>query len=453
MVEQFRALGELNDEEIAFVGQSEDASNERLEAERLRMMRTLFRDIDRAVERVLLLDQQDRRDEAVTLFRSEIENRLDADLERLIAEALADERSEVAEADAAAKRLSRSLMLGTFALLGLLLAVAVASGFQFSRSLRRPIQALAEGTQAIEHGDLAHRIAYSKRDEFGVLASRFNAMAEKLQRQTNDLVAARDNLERQVAERTREIADVNVQLTKLDQQRVRFLADVSHELRTPLTVLRAEAEVALRGSSKPEATYRAALATIVAQAAEMSELVEDLLFLARSEADEIRFDFRRVTVADVVSEAVQDASILARDRNLRISLDCGTPGPVVRADPRRLKQALVVVLENATQYADPETEIEVEVRANGARHAEIRVRDRGAGIPQDEVPHVFDRFYRGSNAVGAGRGQRARPFDRPLDRGEARWRDRPGQHPRPWHGGPAFATVGRHDPPASSRGG
>ena len=399
MVEQFRALGELNDQEIAFVGQSEDASNERLEAERLRKMRTLFRDIDRAVERLLLLDQQNQRDEAVTLFRSEIENRLDADLERLIAEALADERSEVAEADAAAKRLSRGLMLGTLAVLGLLLAVAAAAGFKFSRSLRTPIQALAEGTQAIEHGDLAHRIVYSKRDEFGVLASRFNAMAEKLQRQTNDLVAARDNLERQVEERTREIADVNVQLTTLDQQRARFIADVSHELRTPLTVLRAEAEVALRGSSKPEATYRAALATIVAQAAEMSELVEDLLFLARSEADEIRFDFRRVTVADVVSEAVQDASILARDRNLRISLDCITPGPVVRADPRRLKQALIVVLENATHYADPETEIEVEVRANGARHAEIRVRDRGVGIQQEDVAHVFDRFYRGSNAV------------------------------------------------------
>ena len=106
-----------------------------------------------------------------------------------------------------------------------------------------------------------------------------------------------------------------------------------------------------------------------------------------------------MTVADVVSEAVQDASTLARDRNLRISLDCSMPGPVVRADPRRLKQALVVVLENATHYADPETEIEVEVRANGARHAEIRVRDRGVGIEQEEVPHLFDRFYRGSNAV------------------------------------------------------
>ena len=185
MVEQFRALGELNDQEIAFVGQSENASNERLEAERLRKMRTLFRDIDRAVERLLLLDQQDQRDEAVTLFRSEIENCLDADLERLIAEALADERSEVAEADAAAKRLSRGLMLGTLAVLGLLLAVAVAAGFKFSRSLRTPIQALAEGTQAIEHGDLAHRIVYSQ-------ARRIRRPRQPVQRNGREAAAANE---------------------------------------------------------------------------------------------------------------------------------------------------------------------------------------------------------------------------------------------------------------------
>jgi two-component system, OmpR family, sensor kinase len=407
MLVQFRVLAELSDEELAFV-QGDEAANERLEAQRLHQMIDLFHEIDRAVERVLLLVQQNRSEEAVALFRAEIENRLDADFEALIAEALADERSEVAEADAAAKRLSSRVMVGTFTLLGLLLALAIVSGFVFTRSLRKPINALAEGTNAIERGDLTHRIAYAKRDEFGVLAGRFNTMAEKLQRQTGDLLAARANLEQQVEERTRQIADANLQLTKLDQQRVRFLGDVSHELRTPLTVLRAEAEVALRGSSKPENTYRAALATVVTQAANMSKLVEDLLFLARSEADEVRFDFQRVAIADIVSQAVQDASVLARDRDMRISIDYAEPGPVVRADPRRLKQALVVVLENAARYADPRTGIEVDVRPNGAGHAEIRVRDHGPGIPDDEIPYVFDRFYRGSaaqeHAEGSGLG-------------------------------------------------
>jgi signal transduction histidine kinase len=403
MAQQFEVLQRITAEEDDFVRNALDSAEEEEELRRLDQMRTLFLEIDRAVERVLLLDQQGRRDEAIALFRSDIENRLDADFETLIADAVADEREDVADADAIAKRLSSALMIGALLLLALLVAIVATAGFLFTRSLRVPIDALVLGTQALEQGDLAHRIAYSRQDEFGVLAARFNAMAETLQRQRGELLAARDNLEKQVEARTREIAEANVQLTKLDQHRVHFLGDVSHELRTPLTVLRAEAEVALRGSSKPEAVYRAALANIVAQAADMTELVEDLLFLARSEADEIRFDFRHVPVAGIVAQAVQDASLLAREREIRVSVSSAEPGPIVRADPRRLKQALLVVLDNAARYAEPDTDIEVDVRDGGGR-AEIHVRDRGAGIPPDEMPHIFDRFYRGSTASERGGG-------------------------------------------------
>jgi signal transduction histidine kinase len=405
MAQQFEVLRRVTAEEDDFLTDPDDRAEEEEELRRLDQMRTLFLEIDRAVERVLLLDQEGRRDEAIALFRSDIENRLDADFETLIADAVVDEREDVADADATAKRLSRALMIGALVLLALLVAIVATAGFLFTRSLRTPIDALVLGTQALEQGDLAHRIAYSRGDEFGVLAARFNAMAETLQRQRSELLASRDHLEQQVEARTREIAEANVQLTKLDQHRVRFLGDVSHELRTPLTVLRAEAEVALRGSSKPETVYRAALANIVAQAADMTGLVEDLLFLARSEADEIRFDFRHVPVAGIVSQAVQDASLLARDREIRVSVSATEPGPVVRADPRRLKQALLVVLDNAARYAEPDTDIEVDVRDGGGR-AEIRVRDRGAGIPPDEMQHIFERFYRGSNAsdLSAGSG-------------------------------------------------
>ena len=399
----FEELRQLSVAEIEFVAGAEK-EKQREELRHIDEMQMLFREIDRAVERVLLLDQQGRHDDALALFRSEIENRLDADFETLIGAAIANERREVAAADASAKELTRRLMIGALILIGLLLVVAVVSGLHFARSLRMPITAMTEGTLAIEHGDLDHRIAYAKRDEFGILANRFNAMADRLKRQRDELLAARENLEREVAERTGEIAEANRQLTELDQHRVRFLGDVSHELRTPLTVLRAEAEVALRGSAKPEAIYREALATIVTQSAEMSELVEDLLFLARSEADQIRFEFRPVRIADVVTEAVQDASVLARERDMRISVDCAEPGPLVRADPRRLKQALLVTLDNAAKYADAGSAIAVEVRAAEAGRAEIRVRDRGAGIPPDEVPHVFERFYRGSKALERGGG-------------------------------------------------
>jgi nitrogen fixation/metabolism regulation signal transduction histidine kinase len=262
LIAQFETLRQVTAEEDDLFRDPDNRQEEAEELRRMDQLRTLFREIDRAVERVLLLDQQGQRDQAIALFRSEIENRFDADFETLIAAAVADERDDVAEADTTAKAVARALMVGALVLLGLLLGLVLTAGVLFTRSLRAPINALVEGTQALEHGDFTHRIGHERRDEFGVLAERFNAMADRVQQQTAELVAARDTLEQQVAERTRDIAEANRQLTALDQQRVRFLADISHELRTPLTVLRGEAEVTLRGASKPEGEYRQALTNI-----------------------------------------------------------------------------------------------------------------------------------------------------------------------------------------------
>jgi signal transduction histidine kinase len=240
-----------------------------------------------------------------------------------------------------------------------------------------------------------------KQDEFGLVAARFNAMVEELQRQRQALNDAKAHLERQVSERTLELEEANRQLMELDRQRVRFLADVSHELRTPLTVVRGEAEVALRSTSKSEATYRAALDRIVSNAIDMGRLVDDLLFLARSEAEALRFDFRATALPELVSGAVKEASVLARDREIRTTLDYAEEHVMIRADPRRLKQAVLIVLDNALKYGAAEAHIDVGLSlVNG--HAEITVKNSGTAIPPEEIPHVFERFYRGRNASQTG---------------------------------------------------
>jgi two-component system, OmpR family, sensor kinase len=184
---------------------------------------------------------------------------------------------------------------------------------------------------------------------------------------------------------------------------VLLLADVSHELRTPLTALRGEAEVALRGISKPESVYRDALELIVNLAADMARLVDDLLFLARSEADELRFEFKPVHLADLVREAVDDASAFARGKSIRLSLQGPPTDLTVRADARRLKQVVLIVLDNAIKYSPRSSNIDIAlVGRNGS--VELIVADQGEGVLPEDLPHVFDRFFRGENARALGVG-------------------------------------------------
>jgi two-component system, OmpR family, sensor kinase len=188
-------------EEIARELEPETPEENSVELDRLRDMRSLFRRIDLAVERVLLLSQEGRQEEAIALFRSEIENRLDADFERLIATAVADERSEAARVDEESANAARRLTQWTIAVLALVLGGTVAAGVQFYRAIEPPLSALIEGTVAIGRGDLSHRVRFDQENELGRLASRFNDMAEELERQRGLLLESRAALQREVAER------------------------------------------------------------------------------------------------------------------------------------------------------------------------------------------------------------------------------------------------------------
>jgi signal transduction histidine kinase len=403
MTAWFRNTEEMSRREMASLRDPVEQGEERVEIERLDRMRMLFQQIDRSAERLLLLNQEGRREEAIALFSSQIENRLDAELEGLIAAAVADERAEAARVNDQSAQLARRLLVGTIAALAAILTVSILLAIRFHGAIAPPLRALSEAAAAIGRGDLGHRIGYQKQDEIGRLAQAFNTMAEQLERQRGRELATQQELETQVAERTAELGEANRRLTELDEQRVRFLADVSHELRTPLTVLRGEAEVALRGMSNPEAVYRESLQLIVNQAADMGRLVEDLLFLARSQAEEIRYEFRVLHIGDVVADAVNDAAAIARRRQVRISTDRHEPDLLVRADPWRIKQAALNLLDNAIKYAPAGSDVAVAcARVDGA--VELTIADRGPGVPPDELPHVFERLFRGEQARTGGIG-------------------------------------------------
>jgi two-component system, OmpR family, sensor kinase len=401
--EGFDRLERMIKGELDFLKGTQEQKDELDELYRLQRMRTLYAEINQFVIQMMALRDQGRQDEAILMFRREIENRLDAEFENLLTAAVLDERDEVEWVERRAEALWRqySLITGGVALAAI--AFCLVSGLLLMRALTRPIKLLTIGAEAFSRGEFDHRIAYDSLDELGTLARRFNQMAALQEEQRALLLHARYNLEREVDERTKELGAANKRLTHLDRLRVQFLADISHELRTPLTALRGEAEVTLRHGPKQEALYRDTLERIVSQASDMGRLVDDLLFLARSESDTIRFELRRVVLQDPVAEAVREGEMLAREKSIAIKVEY-PPEPVwIEADAQRLKQAFMILLDNAIKYSPSKRSVFVRVAATQA-FGEVAVRDEGTGIPTEELPNVFERFYRGRKSSTSSRG-------------------------------------------------
>jgi signal transduction histidine kinase len=251
--------------------------------------------------------------------------------------------------------------------------------------------------RALRAGSLQHRVEWSGADEFAELASQFNEMAANLEDHERRLLAARSNLEQQVGERTADLEAANRRLRYLDRQRLLFLADISHELRTPVTVMRGEAEVTLRAQQRSAGEYREALERILQHAERMGRLIDDLLFLARAEADTISFKMQRVDLQQIVAEAAREGNILGRGKGITVIETL--PGQPIwaNADPMRLLQAVLIAIDNAVKHSAADSAIEVLLSARD-RRAAISVRDHGVGVPPEQLPYVFERFHRIRNA-------------------------------------------------------
>lgn len=401
----------LVNEELGFLVDPAARAGEEAEILRIGAMRNAVEGLDLMRETVAALLDEGRRGEAEALYRDQIEHRLDSVLGALIDAATTNERREVEEAIASSAELSARLRGLDLGLMALVAALGLANGLMLQRSISRPIAALAAGADAVGRGDLAHVVPPSSRDELGHLATRFNLMTAQIRHQRERLLRARDDLARQVDERTRELRArgeeleaANARLRDLDQSRAQFLADISHELRTPLTILRGQAEVTLRAPDAPPEALRAALALAVRKADQMGRLVEDLLFLARSEAGAVGVERQPVVLQDVVAEVLMDSQGLPRREGVTLSPRQPAEPVVVRGDADRLRQAVLIALDNALKVAPAGSAVAVELRAAGPG-ASILVRDRGPGFTPEEAGRAFARFFRGSPARGrSGRG-------------------------------------------------
>jgi signal transduction histidine kinase len=394
LLASFAALERITAEEIGMLLEPAEQAGERQELELIEEMRTIAAGMHKTALELLAVKLSGREDEARLRYFGEIEEDLDDRLQRLIDLAIADERAEVRRVDERTAALTRELIAVVVAATLTAMAASAGAVMLLNRALSRPIERLAHGAAAIGGGQLGHRIAVEGRDELALLSGHFNRMAEQLEDQRRALLEQQGLLERKVGERTAQLEEANRRLKDLDRLRVLFLADVSHELRTPLTVLRGEAEVTLRARAAREEDYRETLAAIVERAEHMSRLVDDLLFLTRAEADSLRFKLERVTLQEVLVEAVEEGRILAGSAGTALVPDYPREPLAVTGDRQRLKQTALIAIDNAVKYSEPRAPVEVELRRE-AEEAVIRVRNRGDGIPPEDLPYVFERFYRG----------------------------------------------------------
>jgi len=186
----------------------------------------------------------------------------------------------------------------------------------------------------------------------------------------------------------------NQKLKELGYIKGQFFADISHELRTPLAVIRGEAEVTLRGKEKPLSEYKRVLGYIILLVDQLNKLVSDLLFLARSESGNLQIEKREIALQEIIREAFHEGEVLALKKGVTLSLK-GWPEEqiVLRGDPQRLRQLFVIIIDNAINYSKVGGRVEI-VWEREEGWGKMSIVDYGVGIPQESLPHVFERFYR-----------------------------------------------------------
>ncbi|MBC7220693.1 HAMP domain-containing protein [Candidatus Bipolaricaulota bacterium] len=262
------------------------------------------------------------------------------------------------------RSIQRAVLVGGAAALVAAALLAVLLAAQLSRPLKRLILATAR----IAKGDLAHRVTIRTQDEIGRLGRAFNEMA--------------------------------VALESSEKSRQNLLADVAHELRTPLAVVRGNLEGMLDGvfPLTPEG-----LALVYDQILHLADLVEDLRTLTLAEAGHLQLVREPTDIGDLVRAVVEGVRPTAAEERVTLVVEA-QPGFRADVDPRRIRQVLGNLLDNALRYSPPGGTVTVSVRPEGVEIL-VTVRDQGPGISPQDLPHVFERLYRGdASRSGEGTG-------------------------------------------------
>ena len=258
------------------------------------------------------------------------------------------------------------LMVG---LIPAVLLISSSGGIWLSRRALKQVDEITSAAKSIGIEDLSKRLAVPETgDELQRLSQTWNEMLARLE-------------------------DAFARLS-------RFTADASHELRTPLAVIRSTAEIAGRRSRSEEA-YRSALKSIESESERMTALIDDLLFLARSDANNLDLPMGPVALDEVLRDAETLLSPAAAPRQIQLHVTAGAPVPTVWGNRAAIRRLVLILGDNAIKYSRDGGCVHLITELRGDE-VYLRVEDQGIGIPHSELPFVFQRFYRGANAREGG---------------------------------------------------
>ncbi len=259
-------------------------------------------------------------------------------------------------------------------------AVALLLSYFLASNITDPLRRMSQVARSISKGDFRQRVDIDSKDELGDLAQAMNSMSREISVLVDNLTQEKEKLR------------------ALAEERQNMMSDISHDLRTPITSIRGFVEALQDGVIKdPEEQHRT-LEIIHDESERLSRLVEDLFYLARLEAGDIPVEMAPLDFADVVRSSMNTVRPQSLEKNidLRFSADdaASSGKAMVHGSADRLTRAVLNLLDNAIKYSPEGGKVEVTLTMVAPGCVILTVSDQGPGIPEDALPHIFERFYR-----------------------------------------------------------